>query len=432
MPSTLTFLLTLPLAVAAAVAGSLWARRLALLAGVAHALGAASVRVALGLPIGGEADPLWVGALPILSLRIDAGLQLLGALLAGGASIVAWRAGGRDRAAAVIAALAASAIVVTLRPLASVTGWPPVLAAAVAIGAGATVVGAPIVALARFGAKRIVGEASAADGAATGFRGVGVPGVLLAGGAALALAAPHLDLVFAGAMLAAVAAEIACRRAGTRRLPLFPIAVIGALSFAGYYLHVIAGPVGVSLAALPDVPLSAAAQAMILPALAVAAAGFFTAWPVRPLLPGPWLAPVGAALLLRIGVEALPLGIEGWRTVAIPLGVMAAWGAALTARPLLLASAGAWMACFASAGGGPAGAWLLCGVPLLAVPLRRGWSGPPAEPGSFPVRRIVVMTAGALGAAFALDGLLRTEVVYAVLAAGAAALSAVYISRAPT
>ena len=433
MPSTLTFLLSLPLALAAAVAGSMWARRLALLAAIAHALGAASVRVALGLPIGGEADPLWIGALPILSLRIDAGLQLLGALLAGGAVIVPWRSGTRDRVAAVIAALSAVAIVVTLRPIASVAGWLPVLAAAVAIGAAATALGTSIVALARLGARWIVRGPSAGHGTpARALLDVGVPGVLLPAGAALTLAAPHLDLVLGGAMLAAIAAEIVCRRAGSRRLPLLPIVVIGALGFAGYYIHVIAGPVGVSLAALPDAPLSTAAQAMIVPALAAAAACFFTAWPLRQLLPGPWLAPVGAALLLRIGAEALPLGIEGWRTVAIPLGVIATWGAALTSRPLLLASAAAWMACFTPVGGGAAGAWLLCGVPLLAVPLPRARNGPPAEPGSFPKRDVLAVTVAALGAAFALDGLLRTEVVYAVLAAGAAALSAVYISRAHT
>jgi hypothetical protein len=429
MPGLLSFLLPLPLALAAMLAGKPTPRRLAWLGALAFAFGSASVRVALRLQIGADADPLWVGALPLLALRIDAGLELLGAILALGSAASGGRPGGaaRDRAAAVLSLACAIAMFVAAAALLRLAGWLPAFSAALAIGAGFTVMGGLLVAaLGRVARPR---RRAPVEAGSTASRLL--PRGLLLVGAIAALAAPHLDLVLGGAALAAVAAHVIAPRSGLARIPLFPVVTVAALGFAGYYLHVIAGPAGVSLAALPDAPLSAAAQALIVPALAVAAAGFFGLWPIRSFTPGSWLAPIGAALLLRIAVPALPLGIEGWRTVAIPLGVIAAWAAALTARPLHLAAAGAWMACFAPWGGGVTGAWILALVPLLGI--RRDSSGhtPDGVPELTP-RDCILAVVAVLGGMLALDGLLRAEVVYTVFAAAAAALSAVYISRAHT
>lgn len=428
MPGLLSFLLPLPLSLAAMLAGKPTPRRLAWLGVLAFAFGSASVRVALRLPLGADADPLWVGALPLLSLRIDAGLELLGAILALGSAVSAGRHGvARDRASALLALASAIAMFVAAAPLLRLAGWLPAFSATLALAAGFAAVGGLLIAA----LGRLARQERRAPARSALLESRLLPRALLLVGSVATLAGPHLDFVLGGAALAAVAGHLLPRRTGLARIPLFPVATVAALGFAGYYLHVIAGPGGVSIATLPDAPLSVAAQALIVPALAVAAAGFFGLWPIHAITPGPWLAPIGTALLIRIAVHALPLGIEGWRTVAIPLGVIAAWGAALTARPLHLAAAGAWMACFAPLGGGVAGAWILALVPLLGF--RRDSPGFTSlgAPGSSP-RDCGVAVLAVLGGMLALDGLLRAEVVHTVFAAAAAALSAVYISRADT
>lgn len=430
MPALLTLLLPLPLAVAAVLARLPPARRLGWLGALAFALGAASVRVALRLALDQAADPLWVAALPTLSLRIDAGLQLLGAMLALGSG--AWSAlrsrSGIDRASAVIAVLTAVAMIVVAGPLIRIGGYLPTLAAATALGIGAAFIGATL-ALVRDRISASRGKPPSPRGSAP--RSGRWSLALLVGGLAV-LFTPHLDLVFGGAIVAAAAAYALQRRVGAVRLPIFPAVVAGALGFAGYYLHVIAGPDGVWLAALPEAPLSAAAQALIVPALALGAVGFFVFRPLGSLPPGPWLAPIGVALLLRVGAEALPLGMDGWRTVTIPIGVAAAWAAAVTRRPLLLASAAAWMACFAPAGGGAAGAWILALVSVGGAGVGSAARRLATATFASTARECVLAALAALGAALALDGLLRAEVVYTVMSAGAAAFSAVYISRADT
>lgn len=432
MPSLLSLLLPVPLALAAVLAASVGARRLAWLAAIAHALGSASVRVALRLPLGATADPLWVDALPLTSLRIDAGLQLLGAILAVTSAAVSWTStkATRGRVSGLIAASAAVAIVVTALPVLELAGWPQAGASAVALGAGIGIIGATVIA----GADRLSRSAGRTR-PEPGSRFPALAGrgrtLLLALGAILAIAAPHLHIVVAGAIAAALGAYASARGRGVGRLPVFPAVATGMLAFAAYYLDVIAGPTGLLLVDLPEAPLSSAAQGYLVPALAFGAIGFFGFWPFTALTPGTWLAPVGAALLLRIGAESLPLGMEGWRTVAMPIGVIAAWGGALGSRPLALAAAGSWMACFGAAGAGGAAAWLLALVPVLGVELADGPNERAGAPRSL-LRTAVIAGVGTLGGTLALDALLRTEVVYAVLAAAAAAFSAVYISRAPT
>jgi hypothetical protein len=431
MPSLLTLLLPIAFALAGVLTHSLTARRLAWLAAIAYALGAASVRVALRVPLGAAADPLWVSALPLTALRIDAGLQLLGALLGAASCADSWTKAGtmRGRMGGVMALAGAVAIVVTALPLLASAGWMHAVAATVALGAGLGVIGAALIAAAsRVARSRHPAREPGSIYPRTSRRG---RHGLLGLGVILAVAAPHLYLVIAGAIVAAVAAYAMARPAGIGRIPVFPAVATGALAFVAYYLGVIAGPTGLTLPALPEAPLSTAAQAYLVPALALGAAGFFGYWPFTALTPGTWLAPVGVALLLRLGAESLPLGMDGWRTVAIPIGVLAAWGAALHRRPLALASSGAWMACFAAAGGGAAAAWLLALVPVLGVHLADGAAEfrVTARP---LLRDAVLVTVAALGGTLALDALLRAEVVYAVLAAAAAAFSAVYISRAPT
>lgn len=405
MPSLLTFLLVVPLAAAAALAARPHGARLAALAAVSLGLGAASLRVALALPIGAEADPLWVGALPLLSLRVDAGFQLLGAFLAIAAAGLAWGPDLRSRGTALLSGATGATIIVALLPALEAAGVVPVFLATLALGAGCWVAGMLLLPLLRRLPHRPAGDSTHAERPAWA--------VLTALGAIAAAVAPHALVVLAGAALGAAA---------SRRI-VVAIVVLPAIGFAGWWLHVIGAPTGLALSALPEGPFSPAAEAMLVPALAVAAAGLIAgAGRGRPGS-NALLAVAGIALLLRIGVPALPEGMDGWRTIAVPLGVLVMWAAAGRGALAPLALAGAWIAAFAPAGGGPTGAWLLALVPALVA-------GGRLLSRAVPVRALTSMV-GALGGAFALDGVLRTEVVYGVVATAAVAIATeVYISRA--
>ena len=107
-----------PLGAAAALASSPPARRLAALAAAAFALGAASLGATLALA--GEAD---LAGVPALSLRIDAGLELIGLVLAAAAAITVWRSPRRDGDRVAAALLLASVLLI------GVAALPPLRAA---------------------------------------------------------------------------------------------------------------------------------------------------------------------------------------------------------------------------------------------------------------------------------------------------------------
>jgi len=426
MPSLLTFLLPILLAVAGALMSAPAARRFLALAAIVHALGAASIRIALALPIGGEADPLWMSGLPTVSLRVDAGLQLLAALLAVGGGVLGWRDAttAKSRVAAILAAGTAALVLWTAFPLVRIAGGAETLAAAVAIGAAGAVAGllvALVVRVARSARKRGTGSSSEGPDAAVRGKPAGpwIPILIVSFGAAIG--GRHLYLVLGGAAAAALAAQaIISRSTGARRIPWLPIVVLPALAFAGYYITVIAGPTGLSIGALSGGPFSPAAEAMLVPPLALAAAALMVPWRAAAGTWASWLALVGVALLVRVAGTAFPAGIDGWRTVAMPIGLAAAWGGALIRQPKTVVAAAVWAACFAPEGGGSGGAWALAGWLALAStnelePVRR-------FRGSLPARALGAALLGA-GGALALDGVLRVEVVYAVFLTAAAAIT---------
>ena len=96
-----------PLGAAAALASSLPARRLAALAAAAFALGSASLGATLAL-----AGDTGLGGVPALSLRIDAGLELIGLGLAAAAAITAWRAPPRRVDRVAVGLLVAAALMI--------------------------------------------------------------------------------------------------------------------------------------------------------------------------------------------------------------------------------------------------------------------------------------------------------------------------------
>jgi hypothetical protein len=255
--------------------------------------------------------------------------------------------------------------------------------------------------------------------------------LLLAGiaGGVLAVLGPHLYTVAGGAIVLAVAASAATwRREPWARVPLLALLAAPALLFVGYYTAVIAGPTGLSIAALTGGPFSAAAESMLLPPLAIAAAGYFAPWPLHRMLPGPALAIVGVALLVRLGHGALPGALEAWRTVFVPLGVLALWGAAVTGRVRHAAAAAAFTACFAAAAGGARAAWMIAAALLLGAVVDASGS---RHAGRRDALGAAAAALAVLGAAFALASLLRTEVVYGVVAWVGAVVLALRMKAAP-
>jgi len=375
---------------------------------LAYAFGAASVGVAAG----GDVRLTDLGT---PSVAVDGGLLLLGALLLLAAGARAWTLRPPSRLAAAVVAGASVLLGWLARPVLAAAGVAGDAAAAAIGAAGAAVlflvrravVGMPIL---RSVTPPVVAPMEPAQRAAV---------ALAIAGAAAAVLGPNAWIMIAGALCAASAPAVARRRAPVLAL----LAAVGLLP-ALWFMHTVAGPVGLRVATIPDVPFSPAAESLVAPILALGAFGFFGIWPL-----GGWgsraLVPVGVALILRLGA-GVPSGLESWETVLVPLGVLAAWHAVLTDAPDEAVAAWAWLACVT---GGRTGAILLAAAaPLLLVGPAVGIrAGARAEAWS----RRAAWGLGAAGGAVALEAMLRAQVVYAVLAAIALATLITVSGRAP-
>jgi hypothetical protein len=183
-----------------------------------------------------------------------------------------------------------------------------------------------------------------------------------------ALAGSHVVAVFSGVMLATWAAWLAFHLPGARPLAVAPTLTLLLLP-AWWLLSTVAGPVGLRLARLPQVPLSPAAELLLTPALLLAGWAAAGLWPLQRQLPGALLAPAGALLLARVGHPLVPGGLEYWRPLAVPLLILGLWNAAAWGRwPLVLAGASV----LAVAGGTPVAVapWASLVVAGLALELR--------------------------------------------------------------
>jgi hypothetical protein len=296
--------------------------------------------------------------------------------------------------------LAADATVEAIRA----AGWPVLAAATVA----ALLLG---VVLARLGNAAKVGSSAPAR-----------PHRLWLAGTLLLLVilpfAPHALAIIAGAMLVSVTAHVAARRGGmTKRFPLLPVAVIPLLAFAGYFLAVIAGPVGLATARFPDVPLSPAAQLGLAPPLLIAALLFCGPPLLRRWLPGSALALVGATLLVRLAVPLLGDALPGWETLFVPLGVLLLWVACLARDNDSAAGMGAWLSGLIVAPLAAEGAWLLAAAALCLAAGQ--WSRHWGMAAHLSLRAAAGALAAAGGAA-AVAAMLQHQVVYGVFSALAA------------
>ena len=237
------------------------------------------------------------------------------------------------------------------------------------------------------------------------------PALFMLVGLLATLLGSHVVAVFTGVVIAVWAAWLAFHQSGARPLPVAPMLTLLLLPSC-WLLATIAGPVGLRIAALPQVPLSPTAELLLAPALLLAAWATAGLWPLQRQLPGALLAATGALLLARVAHPLVPAGLEYWRPLAVPLLVLGLWHAAAWGRwPLVLAGA----ALLGSAGGTSGltapGAALLVAALLLEV-----LSSVDSSPSATTLLRVgawPLVTWGGLGV---LHELLRGEVVYSTLA----------------
>jgi hypothetical protein len=241
------------------------------------------------------------------------------------------------------------------------------------------------------------------------------PGVIGAG-TLLAAASSSTGGVFAGCVLAAIGGWLISRPPATRNLPVAPMVVLVLLLPAWWLMATIAGPEGLAIGSLPDLPWSPAAERLLAPVLLLAAWATSGLWPWHRQEPAALTAPVAALLLARVAIPAVPDGLEHWRALAFPVVLLGLYHGVLTRRRAESIVALAWVGLVTTTPIGQAGAalLLLAGLALeLAerLPAQAKWA----------VRGLRVGGALVLGtgALLAIEGGLGTEVVYSVLAAAA-------------
>ena len=153
--------------------------------------------------------------------------------------------------------------------------------------------------------------------------GLGVLGVILG---------PHAGLVFSGLAVAAVAAALSTGRERGDRRPFRLAVVTLTLGPIWWLMATIAGPEGLSVAGLGDVPFSPRAEILLALPLALVVWSCFGLWPAHRLFSGGLFVWLGAVAWHRVALAALPAGLEHWQPVLMPLGVVGLWGSALTGR----------------------------------------------------------------------------------------------------
>jgi hypothetical protein len=224
------------------------------------------------------------------------------------------------------------------------------------------------------------------------------------------LAGPHVVVVFGGVLVATWAAWLASHQPGARPLPVAPTLTL-VLIPAGWLLATIAGPGGLGIAVLPQVPLSPAAELLLAPALLLAAWATAGLWPLHRQLPGALVAPAGTLLLARIAHPLVLDGLEYWRPLTVPLLVLGLWHAASWSRwPLVIAGVGI----LAVAGGTPVPTAGWAALLAISIALELDSAMDLAPPRTILVRAASWPPATIAGV-MVLEEVLRGEVVYTTL-----------------
>ena len=211
-----------------------------------------------------------------------------------------------------------------------------------------------------------------------------------------------------------------CRSSTRRTLPIAPLLTLVLLLPAWWLMATIAGPEGLATGSLADLPWSPAAERLLAPVLLLAAWGMSGLWPLHQEEPAALTAPVAALLLVRVAMPAVPEGLDHWRALAMPVVLTGLWHGALARRWGEAVAGLAWVGLVTVTPVGEVGGalLLLAGLGLeLAhrLPAQGGTIGPRLRP--------ILRAGGALvlatGALLAIEGGLRTEVVYTVCAVAA-------------
>lgn len=247
--------------------------------------------------------------------------------------------------------------------------------------------------------------------------------MVLAASVLAVASAPHVAVVFLGVIAGTWAAFFMLRPPAARPVPVAPVLTLVLLP-AYWLLATIAGSPALSRRALPDVPVSPAAEVILAPMLLLAAWASAALWPLHRQMAGALTAPLGVLLLMAIGLPLARGGLEYWQPVTVPLLTLGLWHAAAHARwPLLAAGA----AVLGVAGAIPVGAsgapWLVAsGLSLELL------AGRASGLSSARLIRLAVWLAAAWGGLQVLEGGLRGEVVYTAL--GASGLAVIIGARA--
>ena len=386
------------------------ARRIAFLGLVSFALGLAAYAVSPG------SDDLEVITRAAADSNdvffvVNTALLLLGVALCLAASLFAIREGPPVSPGRALALLCAGGLGLwALVPLmVGSGGWRPGLGAGALVGAGC-LTGAAAARVRHLGAS-VEEPRIAWPGVKSGAPALGA---LFGLGALGAIAGPHVGVVFTGLWVTAVADFLDRRRRRMARIPWLVIAAL-ALGPAWWFMATVAGPEGLGIGALREVPFSPAAERLVGLVLGFVAWAFLSLWPAERLFPGGLLAPLGIALWLRVVSPAATGGVEHWRPLFVPIGVLGLWGAAITGRGPAACNALAFIA-LASEAPGSLPAALILGATGLALRVA------PARTAHNAAERLAWMLA-ALALPFAFEAAFRAQIIYTLLAGVGAGLA---------
>jgi hypothetical protein len=412
MPALPPTVLVLPLAAAAALVRDPRARALAALGIVAYLLPLAALRLD-----GWAVSPFLAPAVPQVATPF---LVATGGLVV--AAALAWAAAGYTGRAALRGAPRGTPIWSAVAAVLTIAGlFPagPVLAAAGPLRAVTAGVGiaAAVGLLARAGAvlrlRALLSRMPCAPGPRTSPTSPAAHAPWVVGLLLIALG-PHLHVVFSGtALLLALVAREDLRARSTRAAVADAVAVLALLG-AWWLIGTIAGVDGGWMRKIDQLPLSPAAEYLLVPLLAVV---LFRLAGVPPLdgTGGAGLAAAAMLLAWRAVLPLLPAALPAWSAGVLAAAAVGATLAGAARRVDLLLAAVGLGALLAGGEPGRLGGALL----LVAAALAR----PGFRVAGFAVGiRVALAVTLAWSAGEALTGTLSAEVVYSVvLAVGAVA-----------
>jgi hypothetical protein len=391
--------------------------RLALVGLTPYAVAMASFAVTPG-----SRDPQIISAAARASgaafFAVNTGLLLLGALLAAAAAIGALREQPRSpRATALLAAAG-----FTLWRLHALVAASGVLRSVLALATGA--VGVALIGIVLRRLRRSSRPRGPALDWAVLHERPAISAAFVVGALGVALG-PHVGLVLVGLMGAAAADHLARRIRGDAVFPWLPVVTLGLFPI-WWLLATIAGPVGLGVANLGDVPLSPRAEILLALPLALVAWSCLGLWPAHRLFPGGLLAPLGVALWLRVARPAVADGLDHWQPLLMPLGVLGVWGGAVIGRSSAALNALAFVALASATGGSPAAALLFMAAALALAASR----APAASASARRLAERIAWTVAVLALPLLLEAGFRRQVTYTLAAAGGAAV-AVWLGLGP-